>query len=155
MVRKLGHGLTWLGWSLVVIWLFLPTSTALELGGTPPGTPLTGWDVLTILAQHAFNFWFWLYLIAAPGAPWLLILELGTLILLAMAPVLALAYDGVGLLQVPLGALPAVLLLLPDHLQADLCWGIGAWIAGFVVFSTGGVLRLCAAAQCDENAGTL
>jgi hypothetical protein len=155
MLRGLGHGLTWLGWLLVVIWLFLPTSTALDLPAPPLGAPLTGWDVLTILATHSFNFWFWLYLIAAPGAPWLLLLVLGTLVLLAMAPVLALAYDGAGLLQLPLGALPVLLLLLPDHLQADLRWGIGVWVAGFVVFAAGGILRVWGATQNDEDAATL
>jgi hypothetical protein len=150
MLRRTGVILTWLGWLLVVVWLFLPTTTALESPGTAPGTPLAGWEVLAVIAEHIFNFWFWLYLIAAPGAPRLLALQVETLTLLALAPVTALADDRAGLLQVPLGAAPIALLLLPQHLQQDLCWGIGVWIAAFVLFSVGGVVRCLSAAQRDE-----
>jgi hypothetical protein len=146
MLRVSAHFLSWLGWSLAVVWLLLPTSRALESAGTAPGTPLAGWEVLSMILDHTFNFWFWLYLIAAPGAQWLLVMGLATLLLLAMAPVVALADDRAGILQVPLGAVPLALLSLPPHLQHSLSWGIGVWLAAFLVFSAGGIARcLCAA----------
>ena len=151
MVRQLAHFLTWLGWFLAVVWLFLPASRALQSAGTPIGTPLAGWEVLTVIAEHVLNVWFWIYLIAAPGAPWLLFLELGTLLLLAMAPVVALAKDQAGLLQVPLGAVPFALLLLPGHIQRDMSWGMGVWVGAFVLFSAGGVLRCVSAALRNED----
>ena len=145
MVLTVGRWLTWSGWALGVLMLFLPVSSALQAAGTPNGTPLVGWEALTTIFEHLFNFFFWLYLAAAPGAPLLPLLAVATLVLLSLPPVVALAEDRAGCVLVPLGAVPWLLLLLPTHLQNSLAWGLWVWATAFIVVSIGGLVRCLAA----------
>jgi hypothetical protein len=146
MLRLSAHILTWIGWSLAVISLFLPVSRTLESAGTLIGTPLVGWEALMAITENLFNFWFWLILIADPAAQWLPFLAAATLLLLVMPPVLSAADEQAGCLQVPFGAVPVVLWLLPSHVQSGMCWGVWVWAAAFVLVSVGGLVRTLAAA---------
>jgi hypothetical protein len=145
MILTIGRWLTWSGWVLGVAMMFLPVSSALQKGGAPPGTPLVGWEAVTTIIEHVFWFWFWLYSAAEPRALILPFLAVATLVLLALPPVAALAEDRAGCVQVPLGAVPMLLLLLPTHLQNSLAWGIWVWAAALIVVSIGGLMRCLAA----------
>ncbi|MCI0360641.1 MAG: hypothetical protein L0211_19365 [Planctomycetaceae bacterium] len=145
MPPRFGHILTWLGWLLAVVSLLLPVSRAVELAGAPIGTPLVGWQALTVIVEQLFNVWFWLAMMADPAAQWLPILAGATLLLVVLPPFLLAVEDKAGCLQIPLGIVPVVLGLLPPHLQTSLCWGVWVWSAAFLLVSLGGVLRGLAA----------
>jgi hypothetical protein len=147
MLRLAGHSLTWLGWLLAAASLLAPATTALERAGTPPGTPLVGWEALVAIAAVVFHPLVWFF---APELLWLGVIVVGALLLLAMPPVLSVAKDEAGILQAPLVFVPAALLLLPESLQRSLCWGIWIWVAAFIAVAAGGIVRCVGAALAPE-----
>jgi|GEM_PF-5419433 hypothetical protein len=151
MPQRIGHFLTWLGWSLAVISLFLPVSRAVELAGAPIGTPLVGWEALKVVAEQLFNVWFWMVMISDPRAQWLPVLAVATTLLLALPPIL-LADDRAGCFQIPLAIVPLLLGFLPSHVQASLCWGVWVWSAAFILVALGGLCRGLAAASDQPGA---
>src|SRR5262245_47952992 len=151
MHPRIGHMLTWFGWSLAIVSLFLPVSRALVSAGAPIGTPLVGWDALTTIIEHLLSVWFWIYLIADPAGQWILIFPAATFLLLTFPPVVLAANEEAGCLQIPLAIVPLLLVFLPRHVQATLCWGVWVWSAAFVLVAVGGLIRGLAAASQQSD----
>jgi len=126
-------------WLMVGVSMFLPVSTAVELGGTPPGTPLVGWESL----YHSNSILF--------GMPWLVLFEPGILVfpLLMLATlsllVMPFVYASAGRESVLLAAilllLPTMVWLLPASLRDSLLWGVYLWQTAFVIASAACFLR--------------
>jgi hypothetical protein len=136
--RTFADRLVLVAWLMGVTSLFLPASVALAQGGTPPGTPLSGWEAIS-----SANYILFL-------SPWIVIVEprfavlplIGAVTFLLLAiPLLYSAADCEAWLLVPLLCFSASLWLLPDYTLNAMRVGAYVWQAAFVVAGIACVMR--------------
>lgn len=119
---------------LFVTSMFLPATNILQRAGTPPGTPLSGWQALSsiqVLGAQPLVF------VAEPRA--LLLVTFPALnLLMLLSPLFVAIQRGwsfwLAFFLVPGGLL---LLALPESLTGDLYVGIYAWIGSLFLMSAG------------------
>jgi hypothetical protein len=122
-------------WLMFFTSFFLPATNVVERGGTPPGTPLPGWDAffssLTVLAAQPF------IVIAEPRALLLLAFPFINAAMIVI-PLVALREPELapwyGSVLVPLGLIPW---LLPKTLTGDLFIGFYLWNVSFFAMAAG------------------
>jgi hypothetical protein len=137
-----------LAWLMFIVSFFLPATNRLEMGGTPPGTPLTGWQAFTsslfVLGAQP------LIVIAQPLTLLFLtfpFINLGML----LSPLVALSWERAALLSfllVPCGALPWI---FPKDVTGDFFIGFYVWDASFFVMSAGCILASIHRTQTYEH----
>jgi hypothetical protein len=135
-------------WVAFVTSFFLPATNILQMAGTVPGTPLTGWEAFTVsIYAGVFNFWAWLgdlrVLVFAffpfTNAVMFIAPACSCLGRYAFAPALILV--------------PATLLpwLLPHNLLGDLFIGFYVWNGSYLTMSLGCCLLAVGCLIDDTN----
>jgi len=125
-------------WLMFVVSFFLPATNVLVTAGTPPGTPLTGWQTFTAsLSCGAMNPWMW---IAEPRVVLFLIFPFANGLML-FSPLLAFMLRekaaALALFFVPCAIVPWC---MPQTLLGDLFVGFYCWNGSFFVMSIGCIL---------------
>jgi hypothetical protein len=115
---------------------FLPATNVLQTGGTAPGTPLTGWEMMrcTLLAVHP------IVLLVEPRALFLLAIPLANLAMLLSPlffPAAERIWPSVAFVFVLAGGLPWI---LPSILVGDQFIGLWLWQASLFAMAVGWVL---------------
>lgn len=137
IVRRLPAAVVFTAWLTFVVAFFLPATNVVEMSGTKPGTPLTGWQAFTssleVLAVQP------LIVIAEPRTLVFLAFPFVNLAML-LAPVVALGWDDswlVSWLFVLCGVLPWV---FPKDVTGELFVGFYLWDASFFAMAIGCIL---------------
>lgn len=128
-----------LAWLLFLLSFFLPATDVVQRSGTPPGTPLCGWqaciDPIHCLMLKP------LILIAEPRLLLLLLYPILNLVMF-VAPLLARSMDECAVFLAPvLIASPFSVWLLPDEFMGELFLGFYCWTLSFVLMGMGCLLR--------------
>ncbi len=132
-VEKTGMIVFGLAWVMFLASFFLPASDVLEMPGTPPGTPMSGWQTMCSLRVLGNPF----ALLAEPRALLLLVFPLANLAML-LSPLLLPAAENIW----PSAALAFLLAAaFPYFLPADLLGNrfIGYWLwqGSFFIMAAG------------------
>lgn len=119
-------------WLLFIGSFFLPATDVLQRSGTPPGTPLTGWQAfITSIVAGVMNPWLW---IVEPRVFLFLAFLFGNGVML-VAPVLSRDESTmVALSLLPFGLLPW---LIPAKLLGELYIDFYCWNASFFLMALG------------------
>ncbi len=143
---RISHALVWTSWLLFLWSFFLPATNALNYPGTPPGTPLTGWQAFTSSACAVLNPIMWiveprvLLLLSFPSANLLMIIApLMFRILREKSAIFA-------ILLLPCAGVPW---LMPKTLMGDFFVGFYIWNWSFVAMSLGCILASIAYSADD------
>ena len=136
-------------WLMFVISFFLPATNVVEMGGTAPGTPLTGWQTFTsslgVLAAQP------LIIIAEPRTLLFLTFPFINLAML-FAPIVVLAWDDSWFLSglfLLFGLLPW---LLPKDVTDNLFVGFYLWDLSFFAMVAGCILVSISRKQIYDSA---
>ena len=136
-------------WLIFIVSFFLPATNVVAASGTPPGTPLTGWQAfmssLEVLAVQP------LIIIVEPRTLLFLCFPFINLAML-LAPVVVLAWDDAWLLSglfLLFGLLPW---LFPKHVTGDLFVGFYLWDLSFFTMLVGCVLASISRKQIHDAA---
>jgi hypothetical protein len=133
----LGAAIMAVAWLIFVASFFLPATNRLQVAGAPPGTPLTGWQALTVSIETAMSVWGLVAVVADPTALVFLVFPIANAAML-LAPLLIAAWDehsaALAGLFVPCAIIPW---FLPKTLSGDLFIGFYCWDASFLLMSLG------------------
>lgn len=137
---KITLGTILTAWLLFIVAFFLPATNVMQVAGTSPGTPLTGWQAfrasLECLAASPL-VWF-----AEPRSLLLLAFPIGNQLML-IAPWLVFANRGqLELLTLAFAFFAILPWFLSKGLTGDLYSGFLIWNAAFVLMSAGCILKL-------------
>jgi len=135
-------------WIVFVVSFFLPTTDVLEMPGTPPGTPLTGWQAFTT-SFEMIGYPLSILLIAKD--PRILVLLTFPLINFVMlfSPLAALAWEEAWTLSGWFMLCGSVPWLLPKEIAGHLFVGFYLWDFSFFMMSAGCILASIAHKQAD------
>lgn len=136
-IARVGRGIIVIGWCLFVASFFLPATNVLQMPGSAPGTPMTGWDVMRSLHVLGSPVVFLAFLFAQPRAFVLLAFPFTNLAAFA-SPCFLSTSDEVGpILSYALliaGILPW---FIPPGMLGDRFIGYWLWQASFFVMAAG------------------
>jgi hypothetical protein len=124
-------------WLIFIVSFFLPTTNALEMPDTKPGTPLTGWQAF-ILSQKILAIQP-LTILAEPRTVLFLTFPFINLAML-FAPLAILMWEDAWILSgvfVPCGLFPWI---FPKDVTGELFAGFYLWDASFFVMALGSLL---------------
>jgi len=123
-----------MAWLMFVVSFFLPATNVLEMGGTPPGTTLTGWQAFTssilVLAAQP------LVVIAEPRVLLFLAFPFINLAML-FAPPIVMKWEDSWLLSGPLLLCGVMPWMLPKSVTGDLFVGFYLWDFAFFLMAIG------------------
>jgi hypothetical protein len=123
------------GWVAFVASLFLPATNVVERGGTPPGTPLVGWDAavsaVTVPLSSPLVF------LAEPLVLLLIPLAAVNVVLLASPLVVAGVPDRAPWLAAVLLPAGVVAVFLPSSLKGQVFVGFYMWVGSCIVVAAG------------------
>lgn len=140
---------TAIAWLLFVLSFILPATNVLQVGGTPPGTPLTGWQAFT--ASISSGAFFPLMWIAEPRVLLFLIFPIANSLMLLVPIFLPVLRENSAFLAVPLLLCAVIPWFLPKTLVGDLFIGFYLWNVSFIAMSLGcGLATLAYHAKDNE-----
>ena len=136
-------------WLLFILSFFLPATNVLQMGGTPLGTPLTGWQAFTTsVSCGAMNPWMW---IAEPRVFFFLIFPWANGLML-FAPMISFMLRekaaALAFFLVPCAIVPWC---MPRTLLGDLFAGFYCWNGSFIAMSIGCILASLAYDSADNH----
>ena len=135
-------------WALFLLSFFLPATNSLEVGGTPPGTPLTGWQAFTAsLSAGASNHWVFFF---DPRVFLVLIYPFANGLMLLTPMLLCVLREKSAALAIFL--IPSLLPIwfLPYSLRGDLFIGFYVWQFSFVLMAIGCILSSLAFGESGD-----
>lgn len=141
-----GQALIIVGWLMFLTSFFLPSTNVLEMSGTAPGSPLTGWQAFgSSLSAGAFNPWAWLGDVRVVG---FLIFPVTNAIMLAAPTYCFLKTYSLpaGLILIPAAIAPW---LMPHELRGDLYVGFYLWNSSYFLIALG-CLLIAVISWCHE-----
>jgi len=137
MKRHLPKAIVISAWLMFVVSFFLPATNVLEMGGTTPGTPLTGWQTfassIEVLAVQP------LIIIAEPRTLLFLTFPFINLAML-VAPLIILAWEDAWVLSGALVLCGLFPWIFPKDMTGQLFVGFYLWDASFFVMAAGSIL---------------
>jgi len=138
-----------LAWLMFIASFFLPATDVVEMSGTAPGTPLTGWQAFTTSLEI---FGHPVTLLLIPKEPSLLLLLAFPLINLVMlfSPLPALAWEEAWMLSGVFLLFGFVPRLLPRELIGNLFVGFYLWDLSIFMMGVGCILASIAWKQAYE-----
>ncbi|MGO8925816.1 MAG: hypothetical protein ACLQU3_02810 [Limisphaerales bacterium] len=137
-------------WLMFIVSFFLPATDVVELGGTAPGTPLTGWQALTTSVDsfgHPLTF---LFVLKEPRTLLLLAFPFINLIMLLAPLVVALVWEEAWMVSGVFLLFCFVPWLLPKELTGNQFVGFFLWDLSFFLMGAGCILASIAWKQACE-----
>jgi hypothetical protein len=128
----------WLAWALFIASFFLPATGSYERAGTPPGTPLNGWQAF-VMSIEALAIKPYVFLIEPRALLFIAFLIINPLMFLAPVLIFGLQ-DEAWLLGTLYMAFGIVAWMLPPPLVGDVLFGFYLWNASFFGMGFGCIL---------------
>lgn len=134
--KYLSAGVVLGAWLLFIASFYLPATNVIEKPGTPPGTPLTGWQAFASIPIVATP----MVAITIPKGFVLFTFPLINFVMF-MAPIIVLAWSIESWVMTPLFVLFGIApWFIPKELSGDLFIGFYVWDASFFAMAIGCVL---------------
>jgi hypothetical protein len=127
-----------IGWVLFIVSFCLPATNVVEAAGTPPQTPIAGWDaaILSLRVISAQP----IVILAEPRSLLFIVFAVVNTVMLLSPPFVLFAPKRAFWLAAVFIAAGLVALSLPKDLVGDLFIGFYAWVASFFILSAGCLL---------------